>query len=83
MRRNELINKINKDINEIIINKDITFRLTNLMILYNNMLQSLFDSQVATAGASILVLAIMFFILFRNIKMVIIALITNLIPPYL
>ena len=80
LRRNELINKINKDINEIIINKDITFRLTNLMILYNNMLQSLFDSQVATAGASILVLAIMFLILFRNIKMVIIALITNLIP---
>ncbi len=80
LRRNELIKKINHDINEIIVNKDTTFRLTNLMILYNNMLQSLFDSQIATAGASLLVLGIMFMILFRNIKMVFIALSVNLIP---
>lgn len=80
LRRNELIKKIKKDLEEIITNKDTSFRLTNLMILYNNMLQSLFNSQVATAGASIFVLAIMFLILFRNTKMVIIALITNLIP---
>lgn len=80
LRRNELIKKINHDLEEIITNKDTTFRLTNLMVLYNNMLQSLFDSQISTAGASILVLAIMFLILFRNFKMVIIALITNLIP---
>ncbi len=50
------------------------------MILYNNMLQSLFESQISTAGASIFVLGIMFLILFRNIKMVLIALVTNLIP---
>lgn len=80
LRRNELIRKINNDLEKIITNKETTYRLTNLMILYNNMLQSLFDSQIATAGASLIVLAIMFLILFRNIKMVIIALITNLIP---
>ncbi|WP_228254200.1 efflux RND transporter permease subunit [Aliarcobacter trophiarum] len=80
LRRNELIKKINSDLNEIITNKDTSFRLTNLMILYNNMLQSLFESQISTAGASIIVLGIMFLILFRNIKMVAIALITNLIP---
>ena len=80
LRRNELIKKINSDLEEIITNKETTFRLTNLMILYNNMLQSLFDSQIATAGASILVLSIMFLVLFRNIKMVFIALTANLIP---
>lgn len=80
LRRNELIKKINSDLDEIITNKDTSFRLTNLMILYNNMLQSLFESQISTAGASIFVLGVMFLILFRNIKMVLIALITNLIP---
>ena len=80
LRRNELIKKINRDLEDIITNKDTTFRLTNLMILYNNMLQSLFESQISTAGASIFVLGIMFLILFRNIKMVLIALVTNLIP---
>ena len=80
LRRNELIKKINKDLEDIITNKDTTFRLTNLMILYNNMLQSLFESQISTAGASILILGIMFLILFKNIKMALIALITNLIP---
>src|SRR5574344_1488377 len=80
LRRNELIKKINRDLEDIITNKDTTFRLTNLMILYNNRLQSLFESQISTAGASIFVLGIMFLILFRNIKMVLIALVTNLIP---
>ena len=80
LRRNELIKKINKDLEDIITNKDTTFRLTNLMILYNNMLQSLFESQISTAGASIFILGIMFLILFKNIKMALIALITNLIP---
>ncbi|HRM78170.1 MAG TPA: RND family transporter, partial [Aliarcobacter cryaerophilus] len=46
LRRNELIKKINRDLEDIITNKDTTFRLTNLMILYNNMLQSLFESQI-------------------------------------
>ncbi len=36
LRRNELIKKINRDLEDIITNKDTTFRLTNLMILYNN-----------------------------------------------
>ena len=50
LRRNDLINKINKDLENIIKNKETTYQLSNLMILYNNMLQSLFDSQIATLG---------------------------------
>lgn len=80
LRRNDLLQKIKEDIKNLIPNKDISFRLTNLMVLYNNMLQSLFDSQIATAGTSILVLAIMFFILFRKFKLVFITLTSNLIP---
>jgi uncharacterized protein len=80
LRRNELINKINKDLREIIQNKETTFRLSNLMVLYNNMLQSLFDSQISTLGFVLIILLIMFIILFRSIKIALIALTANIVP---
>ena len=80
LRRNELIAKINKDLREIIRNKETTFQLSNLMILYNNMLQSLFDSQISTLGFVLVILFIMFLILFRSIKIAFIAILANIIP---
>ncbi|MFY9090014.1 efflux RND transporter permease subunit [Arcobacter aquimarinus] len=80
LRRNDLISKINNDLKEIIKNKETTYQLSNLMILYNNMLQSLFDSQIATLGFVVIILFIMFLILFRSIKVSLIALIANIIP---
>jgi predicted RND superfamily exporter protein len=50
------------------------------MVLYNNMLQSLFDSQIKTLALVLLVVAVMFLILFRSIKIAIIALIINIVP---
>jgi predicted RND superfamily exporter protein len=50
------------------------------MVLYNNMLQSLFNSQIATLGISVAILSIMFFLLFKSIKIVLIALIANVVP---
>ncbi|QKF66759.1 RND superfamily transporter [Arcobacter venerupis] len=80
LRRNDLLNKINHDVRDIIKNKETTYKLSNLMVLYNNMLQSLFNSQVSTLGFTIIVLFIMFLILFRSIKVALIALISNIIP---
>lgn len=80
LRRNELINKLNHDIRDIIKNKETTFRLSNLMILYNNMLQSLFDSQINTLGFVIVILFFMFLVLFRSIKIAIVAILANIIP---
>ena len=80
LRRNELLTKINNDLREIIKNKDTTYQLSNLMVLYNNMLQSLFNSQIATLGVSILILSVMFYLLFRSLKIVLIALAANVIP---
>lgn len=80
LRRNELIHKINHDLKDIITNKETTYKLSNLMILYNNMLQSLFDSQIKTLGFVIIILFIMFLILFRSLKVALIALIANLVP---
>ncbi|MBL3520942.1 MMPL family transporter [Arcobacter lanthieri] len=80
LRRDDLLKKIDHDLQEIITNKDTTYRLSNLMVLYNNMLQSLFESQASTFGASLLVLSIMFFLIFRSSKVVFIAIVSNLIP---
>lgn len=80
LRRNDLISKINSDLKEIIKNKETNYQLSNLMILYNNMLQSLFDSQIATLGFVVVILFIMFLILFRSIKVSLIALLANIIP---
>ena len=80
LRRNELITKINNDLKEIIKNKETTYQLSNLMVLYNNMLQSLFNSQISTLGFSVLILFFMFYLLFRSLKVVLIALAANVIP---
>ena len=50
LKRNELIKKINNDLkNEFGLDKD-QYRLAGVMILFNNLLQSLFKSQILTLG---------------------------------
>ncbi len=57
--------------------------LSGMLVLYNNMLQSLFCSQILTIGVVFLAIMLMFAILFRNLKMAIIAIIPNLFAPAL
>ncbi|MBL1143289.1 MAG: MMPL family transporter [Proteobacteria bacterium] len=52
--------------------------LTGMMVLYNNMLQSLFSSQILTIGAVFVAILFMFIILFRNISIALIAIVPNL-----
>jgi predicted RND superfamily exporter protein len=80
LRRDELIKKINHDLSKIINPKTQNFQLSNLLILYNNMLQSLFDSQISTLGVVVLILFVMFLILFKSLRIAIIALIVNIVP---
>ncbi len=80
LRRNDLINRLNTELVDVIKNDSIEFKLSNLMILYNNMLQSLFDSQIKTLGFVIAILFIMFLILFRSFKIAIIAILANIVP---
>ena len=54
--------------------------LSGIMILYNNMLQSLYDSQIATLGAMVVLLFFMFWLLFRSFVIAVIAIIANLVP---
>ncbi|MGB2106349.1 MAG: efflux RND transporter permease subunit [Porticoccaceae bacterium] len=52
-------------------------RFTGLLVLYNNMLQSLFKSQIMTLGAVFVGIMLMFLILFRSVKLSLIAIIPN------
>lgn len=51
---------------------------TGMLVLYNNMLQSLFKSQIVTLGAVFLGIMLMFLILFRSLTIAIISLLPNL-----
>jgi uncharacterized protein len=53
-------------------------RLAGMMVLYNNMLQSLFDSQIKTMGVVALALFLMFLVLFRSLRLAAIAIFPNL-----
>ena len=52
--------------------------MAGTLVLYNNMLQSLFDSQILTLGLTVLALMTMFLILFRSLKIALIALFPNI-----
>lgn len=78
LRRDELLTRINTDLKTLLPND--TVRLSNLMVLYNNMLQSLFDSQIKTLGFVILILFVMFVVLFRSAKLAFIAIVSNIVP---
>ncbi len=51
---------------------------TNMLVLYNNVLQSLFKSQILTLGAVFGAIVIMFFILFRSLSLALIAIAPNI-----
>jgi uncharacterized protein len=54
-----------------------SIRLTGTMVLYNGVLQSLFRSQILTLGLTFLLLLAMFLVLFRSLKIALIALFPN------
>jgi len=77
LRRDRLIKEINSDLSKMIDPKTASFRQSNLMILYNNMLQSLFESQIVTLGFVLVLLFGMFLLVFKNLKVAIIAIASN------
>ena len=77
LKRKELLAKIEQfATQEVGIAKD-DMRFTGLLVLYNNMLQSLFKSQIMTLGAVFFGIMLMFLILFRSLKLSLIAIIPN------
>ena len=82
LRRNDLINKINTELNTKLGLDKKEYKLTGVLILFNNLLQSLFKSQILTLGVVILGIFLMFFILFRNIIISLIGVVPNFIAAF-
>ncbi len=82
LRRNDLIEKIQNDLNmKLGLSKD-EYKLAGVLILFNNLLQSLFKSQILTLGIVMLGIFAMFFILFRNLSLSIIGVVPNFIAAF-
>ena len=82
LRRNDLIKKINSDLNTKLKLDQNEYQLSGVLILFNNLLQSLFKSQILTLGIVLLGIFIMFFILFRNITLSFIGIVPNFIAAF-
>ncbi len=78
LRRNDLINQVKNDLRGRFGLEDDEFELTGLLVLYNNMLQSLFKSQILTLGVVMAGIALMLCVLFRSVSLAIIGIIPNI-----
>ncbi len=79
LRRDELIKKISDEMNTKLGFEKDEYQLAGVLILFNNLLQSLFKSQILTLGIVMLGILTMFFILFRNISLSFIGVVPNFI----
>ncbi len=82
LRRNDLIKQINYDLKNKLKLSEEEFKLAGVLILFNNLLQSLFKSQILTLGLVMIGIFAMFMILFRNIKLSLIGVVPNFIAAF-
>ena len=82
LRRNDLIEKIEFDLKNQLGFKDDEFKLAGVLILFNNLLQSLFKSQILTLGFVMIGIFGMFLILFKNLKLSLIGVVPNFIAAF-
>lgn len=78
LNRKELLNNIHNYLIENLGFENGQVHMTGMMVLYNNMLQSLYRSQILTIGAVFTAILFMFIILFRNIHLALIAIVPNI-----
>jgi hypothetical protein len=77
LKRDELLTRIERGIETNFGLPDEAVNVTGILVLYNNVLQSLFESQILTLGTVMLAILFMFIFLFRSIKIAIICIIPN------
>ncbi len=82
LRRNDLINKINFDLKDKFGLEEKNYKLAGVLILFNNLLQSLFKSQILTLSLVMIGIFSMFIILFRNVKLSFIGVVPNFIAAF-
>ena len=82
LRRKDLINTIDNDLQtKFLLSKD-EYKITGVLVIFNNLLQSLFDSQIKTLGIVMFAIFVMFLILFKSITYSLIGTIPNFIAAF-
>ena len=79
LKRNQLIEQIKYDLVKEIGLKPSQVKLTGLLVLYNNVLESLIRSQVLTIGVVFLAITLMFLVLFRSVRYALVAIVPSII----
>ncbi|MBU0730477.1 MAG: MMPL family transporter [Proteobacteria bacterium] len=80
LQRKELLENIRGFVKKELGLSDDQIHFTNMFVLYNNMLQSLYRSQILTIGMVFLGIVLMFMVLFRSLLVALIAIVPNLLP---
>ena len=83
LNRKEFIQRVENYLSEEMGYARERFNTTNMLVLYNNMLQSLFSSQIQTIGFVFISIMFMFVVLFRSFYLAILAIIPNVLPATL
>ncbi len=79
LRRQELLDRIRSHLTTDLGYNDDQILFAGMTVMYNNMLQSLFDSQIKTIGVVFAAIMAMFLLLFRSLKLALIGIAPNLI----
>ncbi len=82
LRRDDLIKKINTELNTKLGFERDEYKLVGVLILFNNLLQSLFKSQILTLGIVLIGIFLMFLVLFRNITLALIGVVPNFLAAF-
>ena len=77
LNRNELLQRIEAGIESDFGFADEDVQLTGILVMYNNVLQSLFQSQILTLGVVMLAIMLMFLVLFKSFMIALICIIPN------
>ena len=78
LRRNELLKRIESDLQGKLGLTPEQYEISGLLVMYNNMLQSLFKSQIQTLGVVMAGIMLMLWVLFRSFKVALIGIIPNI-----
>jgi predicted RND superfamily exporter protein len=78
LRRDVFLREVRADLTDKLGIAPERIQFTGMLVLYNNVLQSLFRSQILTLGAVFLAILVMFLALFRSLSLSLIALAPNM-----
>ena len=81
--RADLLKQIDEELNANYVADGESMRLSGITVLYNNVLQSLFRSQILTLGTVFVCILLMLIVLFRNIKLALIGTIPNVFTAFM